>query len=209
MPVVTSKYYKAMLDTIAYTEGPLGVSQNGYDVLFAFHTINGWSENCTFGHGGNDWLIKDGYATTAAGRYGFLGFVWWELSEKNKTDLDLTKLTTPNKYKNRDYYYNAPFSKSNQDYLAYKLISGKVSESELIEASKSADNFSKMIVKGKIDCTWTSLARSLPKGTDVITRCGYKQDEPGKVVNPSLCASGCKSGAEENWEMFKLALSKY
>ena len=54
MALVIPKHYKAMLDTIAYTEGTLGVSQNGYDILFNLYTITGWSPNCNFGHGGKE-----------------------------------------------------------------------------------------------------------------------------------------------------------
>ena len=36
------RHYKAMLDTLAYTEGTLGVSNNGYDLLYGNYIINGW-----------------------------------------------------------------------------------------------------------------------------------------------------------------------
>ena len=212
---VPTKYYKAMLDTIAYTEGTLGVSQNGYDVLYNYYTIDGWSPDCTFGHKGNDWLVSAGsYDSTGAGRYAFLDFVWWENSGKNATELGLTKLTNPLIYKSDGkefkYYYNAPFNKANQDYLGYKLVAKKVSEDELIKGSKSATDFSNMLAKAKLDCTWTSLARAVPVGTDVKKRCGYKQAEPGKVVNKTVCSpSTCSSGAEEVYAVFTKALAKY
>jgi len=208
---IPSKYYKAMLDTIAFTEGTLGVSQNGYDVLFNFYTIDGWSPDCKFGHKGNDWLVNaGGYSSSGAGRYAFLSFVWWESSGKYATEMGLTKLTEPLTYKNIKYYYNAPFNKANQDYLGYKLVSKKVSEAELITSSKSATDFSNMLAKSKLDCTWTSLARAVPVGTDVKKRCGYKQAEPGKVVHKTICQpTGCTSGAEEVYTIFTKALAKY
>jgi muramidase (phage lysozyme) len=207
MTTTISKHFKAMLDTITFTEGTLGVSKNGYDLLFNYHTIEGWTEDCTFGHLGNKWLVDSGgYKSTGAGRYAFLSTTWWEMSKNEATNLGLKKLSVPNSYNGKSYDYNAPFTKSNQDYFGYKLLSSKVGENDLKNAEKSADEFSKMIQNKKLDCTWTSLARALNVGSKGC----FEQAEPGKVINKTICGgSGCKSGAEEIWTVYTKALSKY
>ena len=202
-----SKYYKAMLDTLAYTEGTLGMSQNGYDLLFGSYTINGWDNNIEFGHQGDKWLVKAGtYSTTAAGRYQFLAGTWLEKSKKEADTLGLKKLEKPIIFKGDEYYYNAPFTSKNQDYFGYKLIKSKVSESELIKAEKSANDFSLMIQNNKLDCTWTSLARAL---SSTAKPC-FGQAKPGSVKHKEICQpNGCSSGAEEIWSIYKKALSSY
>lgn len=205
--ITITKRFKAMLDTLAYTEGTLGRSNNGYDVLFNFYTINGWNENCNFGHLGNEWLVDSGgYKSTGAGRYMFLATTWWELSKKEATNLNLSKLQSPNKFGDKTYEYNAPFTKANQDYFGYVLLSNKVTEEDLKNAEKSPQEFSKMIQNRRLDCTWTSLARALSAGDKGC----FNQAEPGKVKNKTICGGeGCKSGAEEIWTVYIKALSKY
>jgi len=46
-----TKFEKALLDVIAFTEGTLGVSQNGYDVVVGFYRIIGWTEDTSIVHG--------------------------------------------------------------------------------------------------------------------------------------------------------------
>ena len=202
------KHYKAMLDTLAYTEGTLGVSNNGYDLLFNFFTINGWSDNAEFGHQGKNWSVPIGNDfTTAAGRYQFLASSWYDMSQREKDILKLPKLDTPITYKKVNYNYNAPFNKVNQDYLAYKYLKlKKITEELLVEAEKSVNNFSTMIEKTKLDCTWTSLARSLSSSAKPCE----KQAKPGETKNKQICTPKvCSSGAEEIWTVYKIALSKY
>ena len=46
-----TKLEKTILDTIAYYEGTLGKSQNGFDILFGPNKIiNGWTPNTTIRH---------------------------------------------------------------------------------------------------------------------------------------------------------------
>jgi muramidase (phage lysozyme) len=202
------KHFKAMLDTLAYTEGTLGVSNNGYDLLFNNYTIVGWVDNVDFGHQGDTWLItSNNYSTTAAGRYQFLATTWYDMSQRVKDELKLPKLSTPIIYEKNSYNYNAPFNKVNQDYLAYKYLKLlKITEDLLKEAEKSSSNFSLMIAKTKLDCKWTSLARALSSSD---TPC-EKQAKPGDVKNPQVCTpKACSSGSEEIWTVYKMALAKY
>ena len=192
---VTSKYYKAMLETLAYTEGTLGVSQNGYDILFNNFIIKGWNPDCEFGHGGNKWLQKinkKGDKTSAAGRYQFTSETWFGLSKHNESVLGLKKLSTPISYGGNTYEYNAPFNKTNQDYFGYKLLSSKVSENDLKKAETSKADFE--AVARLLDRTWTSLARV---------------NGDGKILNPQICKAGCKSATEEVWTVYTIALAKY
>ena len=208
-----SNHYKAMLDTIAYTEGCLGVSQNGYDVLYAHYVIVGWTPDCTFGHGGSSWgsKYKDGIST-ASGRYQFLSTTWYGLSKKYKNDLNLSQLSKPISFGGNDYYYNAPFSKANQDYFGFKLLQDKrkVSQSDLEKAAKSPTDFAKMIQSKILDCEWSSLVRALPVGA--VKSCGGAggSSSSGQIKHPQVCQpSGCKDGADEIWSVYTKALKKY
>ena len=120
---------KAILDTIAYYEGTIGRSQNGYDLLFGAKKImKGWTpDTTTIKHGcinphgsisasdinnaGEEVCADKTWETsyqkngetktsTAAGRYQFLGWAWFEKTK----DIGLE--------------YNAPMSKENQDRIA-------------------------------------------------------------------------------------------
>ena len=160
-----TKYEKAMLDTIAYAEGTLGVSQNGYDVLVTFPTIVGWTENTDIRHrcvkptgnlteakikekGGTvcedrSWDITvNGKKSTAAGRYQFLGSSWATTTEK----LGLG--------------FNAPMTKDNQNKAALRAIKTKrkVTETELVNAYKSFAGFE--VVREKLKNEWTSFKRN-------------------------------------------------
>lgn len=102
---------KAFLDVIAYAEGTLGISNNGYDVLVnpnpkkGAKIIKGWTVNTDIVHGLNKWLVTIGSVkSTAAGRYQFIGTTWVELNN-NK---------------------NVPINKANQDKTAIKYAKRKL-----------------------------------------------------------------------------------
>ena len=67
---IVSTKRKALLDTIAYAEGTRGVGQDGYNILFAFKTI----DDCN--HHPNRTVCSGSYCSTAAGRYQFLTNTW-------------------------------------------------------------------------------------------------------------------------------------
>jgi muramidase (phage lysozyme) len=208
-----SNEYKAFLDTLAYTEGTLGVSNNGYDVVVNYHRIDGWNNEITFGHRGREWYIESA-KSTAAGRYQFLGTTWWEQSKKYKDTLGLSKLKTPIISNNIEYSYNAPFTKENQDFICYKYLENKggVKENDLKNALKSKESFQKMIIEKKLFCLWTSLARALEPNTDTQTICGFGgQAKTGEVKNKDVCGPNvlCKSGSEEIYSIFKKAFDLY
>jgi len=101
---------KALLDTIAYCEGTLGVSNNGYDVVVGYKIIAGWTNDTTIVHGGRSWYDK-ATNSTAAGRYQFLYDTW--VGEKN---------------------INLPMNKENQDKKGIQLVNGalgKIKKSDL------------------------------------------------------------------------------
>ncbi|MDB5218886.1 MAG: hypothetical protein JWO86_6813 [Myxococcaceae bacterium] len=62
--------HRALLDTIAYTEGTRGHGQDGYNVTFAYH----YFASCA--HHPNLRICAGGYCSTAAGRYQFLTTTW-------------------------------------------------------------------------------------------------------------------------------------
>jgi muramidase (phage lysozyme) len=123
---------RALLDTISWTEGTLGRENNGYNILVGYnsnHTgrkIDNWKEDYSNGHQGLTWYYPP-LNSTAAGRYQFLEGTWEEESNKN---LRLS---------------NAPFSKDNQDVLAFKRMKWRLNlmgidyayiESALIDKEK-------------------------------------------------------------------------
>lgn len=62
--------HRALLDTIAFTEGTSGHGHDGYDVTFAYHYFSSCRHH-------PDWNIcSGGYCSTAAGRYQFLYSTW-------------------------------------------------------------------------------------------------------------------------------------
>jgi muramidase (phage lysozyme) len=131
---------KALLDVIAYAEGTLGVSQNGYDLLYGFRTIIGWEPNTTITHQNGGWKYKicekkDGTAifTTAAGRYQFTYPTWVGMNDDK----------------------NTPLTKRNQDIAGVKLINKKIGgiNKKLLKKNKDTD-FKKVI--DSLKNTWTS-----------------------------------------------------
>jgi muramidase (phage lysozyme) len=67
---VVSAPRKALLDTIAFAEGTRGVGQDGYNILFAYKTI----DDCNVHP--NRTVCSGSYCSTAAGRYQFLTTTW-------------------------------------------------------------------------------------------------------------------------------------
>jgi muramidase (phage lysozyme) len=65
-----SKKRRALLDTIAFTEGTRGHGHDGYNVTFAYHYFS----SCA--HHPNLRICSGGYCSTAAGRYQFLTTTW-------------------------------------------------------------------------------------------------------------------------------------
>lgn len=98
-----TKEEKALLDMIAYSEGTLGVSNNGYDVLVGFKKIVGWTPDTTIVHQNGAWYDKANNST-AAGRYQFLYNTWVSANGKK----------------------NAAMNKINQDNAGIKLINRRL-----------------------------------------------------------------------------------
>ncbi len=74
--VVSSKR-KALLDTIAYAEGTKGRGYDGYNILYAYRTVNDCNRH-------PDRVICSGsYCSSAAGRYQFLDSTWAGLKLPN------------------------------------------------------------------------------------------------------------------------------
>ncbi len=69
--------HRALLDTIAFTEGTRNHGQNGYNVTFAYHYFS----SCA--HHPNLNICSGGYCSTAAGRYQFLHGTWAGLGYGN------------------------------------------------------------------------------------------------------------------------------
>lgn len=134
-----TKIEKALLDTIAYAEGTLGVSNNGYDVVVTFKIINGWTEDTKIVHGDGDWRQKE-VNSNAAGRYQFLGSTWKGLSIHNGKNVPLTK---DNQDKAAIHYIN----------YNLKLFKTNITISDIT----NKDNFTKFFNANK--GTWTSFPR--------------------------------------------------
>ena len=69
--------HRALLDTIAFTEGTRHHGQDGYNVTFAYHYFS----SCA--HHPNLRICSGGYCSTAAGRYQFLTTTWRGLGYSN------------------------------------------------------------------------------------------------------------------------------
>ena len=68
---------KALLDTIAFTEGTRGRGKDGYNVTFAYHYFSSCARHP------NRRICAGGYCSTAAGRYQFLTRTWRGLGYSN------------------------------------------------------------------------------------------------------------------------------
>lgn len=180
-----TKAEKSVLDTIAYAEGTLGVSNNGYDVIVTFKTINGWTKDTKIVHGGSDWLQKVGDSkSAAAGRYQFLPDTWKSLNGG----------------------VNVPLTKDNQDNACINLIKKKLLDTKSID-SRSVTIEELPNDKSKFDIflqkcapTWASL----PLTKDVIINGVTKKAGNGFYSN-----QGGKKTAQELYDVFMLAYGKY
>jgi len=139
-----TKYEKAILDMLSYAEGTLGISNNGYDVMFTKRIIIGWTEDTDIVHGLSDWVIRaNGISSSAAGRYQFLGDTWigsWKGGDKTKKG------------------QNVPLTKNNQDIAALYQIKRKkgVTDDEL-NGMEDFNTFK--IVLDKIAPEWASIPK--------------------------------------------------
>ena len=158
---------KTLLDTIAFFEGTIGISNNGYDILFARYLIQGWTEDTPIKHRcikPTTYLTKEiinkkgfdvcydktweqktskGDITTAAGRYQYLGSSWASTTE----DMGLG--------------FNAPMTKLNQNLACLYTLRDKknVNANDLEKALKSLSGFRALATKIKEE--WTSFKASL------------------------------------------------
>lgn len=123
---------KAILDMLAYAEGTLGVSNNGYDVVVGSkRVIAGWTKDTTIVHGGKDWYSKTS-DSTAAGRYQFLYGTW--IGDKK---------------------INKPMTAVNQDNKALELINKRASTINKTILSSNQTEFNKLLQKLSLE--WASL----------------------------------------------------
>lgn len=133
-----TKEEKTFLDVLAYAEGTLGVSNNGYDVLvndtpsLGSRIILGWTEDTSIQHGLSNWKVKVGSVySTAAGRYQFIGSSWIQFND----------------------HINAPMTKINQDKAALKYLKKILGNSYNFKINSEDDM---RIVADKIKNVWSS-----------------------------------------------------
>lgn len=139
-----TRYEKAFLDTVAWAEGTLGVSNNGYDVLvndnarLGSRIVVGWTPNTEIVHGLGAWAVNVGSVkSTAAGRYQFIGSTWVELNGN----------------------VNVPITKENQDASALKKLNKLLGPNFSYNLTSVNDMASVSI---KIKTTWSSFAVKTP-----------------------------------------------
>jgi muramidase (phage lysozyme) len=153
-----------LLDTIAYFEGTIGRSANGYDILLGGKVMNGWEVNTTIVHrcvfsSSAGCIDKTWYNesknSTAAGRYQFVGKTWGSVSKK---------------LKNVD---NAPMTKSNQDEFGLYLAKGRgVKSNDLENGLKSLTGFKSLLKK--MENEWESFKRSLNNNYSTTPDMGWE-----------------------------------
>jgi len=182
---------KALLDLIAYAEGTLGVSQNGYDVAVGYRIILGWDPNTKIVHGGSKWYHKQ-TNSTAAGRYQFKGSTWmgnWIGGTKKKEG------------------QNVPMTKENQDAAALWLIKNKLKSYYIDKRDvtiEELDNKNKFnIALQKLASTWASLPLTKTVTIKGVTRYVGSSYYANDGVNKS------KLTAEHLWEIYNKALNLY
>jgi muramidase (phage lysozyme) len=117
---------KAFLDVIAYAEGTLGVSNNGYDVLLDFYLIPNWNDNYDKTHQGDAWRLRKNAAP--AGRYQFQPGSWREITG------------------------DLPFNKKNQDDAAIKYVKQRLKVTQLKNLNR--EQFYSALVK--LQNVWVS-----------------------------------------------------
>jgi muramidase (phage lysozyme) len=155
---------KAILDMLAYAEGTLGVSNNGYDVVVGSkRVIAGWTKDTNIVHGGNDWYSKSS-DSTAAGRYQFLYGTWIGNNKINK-----------------------PMTAANQDAKALELINGKTSKINKTALATNVNEFNNLL---QSLCTiWASLpaTKTVTDSSGIVHRAGssyYSSDGINKSRSP-------------------------
>lgn len=182
-----------LLDTIAYFEGTIGRSANGYDVLLGYKIMNGWDVNTEFGHqcifalstGCKDksWYIEKNSAgeivnSSAAGRYQFVGTTWNSLSKK---------------LRNVD---NAPMTKENQDEFGLNLVKSRgVKEDDLEKALQSLDNFKSMLKK--MENEWASFKLSLNGNYGITPEMGWEFYKGAYQKYKNRAVNGTQSNQNE------------
>lgn len=95
-------YYAALLDVISFTEGTIGIGQNGYDIIVGVGSnnnlkITNWNPFYTGGHpmanGYRKFQGQDGniytVISTASGRYQFIAKTWNNSGAFNKRNQDI------------------------------------------------------------------------------------------------------------------------
>lgn len=135
-----------LLDMVSYTEGTAGHGQNGYDIMFGYHVIKGWTPDTNQLHPNICWPFGKGNCSTAAGRYQFLYSTWVGTMGANTS-----------------------FSKKNQDLGGIKLVlkrttndialkSYNIAQSGVTDVSKN-DSFLKILGTGKSNFAgeWASI----------------------------------------------------
>jgi muramidase (phage lysozyme) len=179
-----NKYEKALLDLIAYTEGTLGISQNGYDVTVNFRRIIGWTPDTDIIHGLNNWY-DSATNSTAAGRYQFLGSTW----------------------KSRNGGKNLPLTKENQDKtaldLAKEILKSNVIDNRDVKINE-LDNKTKFdIMLNKLSSTWASL----PLTKTVVVN-GKKRFKGSSYYNDDGI-NKTRHTSEKLYQIYKKALGLY
>jgi len=173
---------KALLDMIAYTEGTLGVSNNGYDVVYGtpYKIIAGWTPDTKIVHG--CW----GTDSTAAGRYQFLCKTW-----KGGT----AEKPGP----------NLPMTKENQDKRGLELINRRLGSIDKTSLVSDKNVFLKAL--NLLSPEW----ESIPIGTNDFLNnkkennvAGYSYYKSNnKTYKPS------RNSVDKCYEVYKTALKKY
>lgn len=172
---------KALLDMIAFSEGTLGVSQNGYDVLVGSKRIMaGWVPDTTIVHMGSDWLDSK-TKSSAAGRYQFLKSTWVG-GTKEKPGINL------------------PMTKNNQNKRALEIINSVISNIDKTKLS-DRDVFNNAI--NRLSTQWASIpvVRDITDSSGNIHRAG-KSYYAGDGVNHAV-------NADKLFEVFNKALTIY
>ena len=184
-----TKEEKALLDTIAYTEGTLGVSNNGYDVVVGSkRIIAGWTKDTTIVHGGGDWsyTFPNGKKSDAAGRYQFLKSTWMGGSDSKPGP-------------------NLPMTKENQDKRGLELINrrlGDIDKTQLLTKSVWDKAVNKLAPEWASWPMASNVTTTNKNGEVTIHKAGYSYYDSDGV-------NKARHTVDEIWSIYKLALSKY